>query len=264
MLNNVFLNNFSIPKYKANSKQNLSFAGKSFVQLKLLDETFLVPKAVANVRRSVKCAFTEDNDNCFCSNSVNLKDNIFIGISHFLRYLNKKYEINIGKTINNPKTKEKTYSVNKAKKHNNNIELDLSIFKSEMTKFWQVSKSTPLKLAFKMPEKEEDIFIVAYHPDFAGPKVIPATYKGRCSSNAFINEEFGAYSDYFEINSELLKNKLNPTCLSGAAIVNKKAELIGLQGKALIDSSNSMSTGKLFGIDIWTIRKYLKDNNISI
>ena len=252
MIGNITLNN-------CRNRQNLTFSGKSFVEVKLLGEKFLVPKKVADVRRSVKYVFAEDENSCYLSNAVNLKNKLFIGIAHFGDCFKKISELNIGK-INN--TKEADFSVNPVKKHIKNKKLDLSIFNIEMPEKWQIAKSTPIKIAEKPPKAGETVYVVGYHPDFKGPKTIPATYKGLSKSNISANDEYGASSEYFEITSDVLKNRINPTCLSGAAIVNNNGELIGIQKKGMTDYGKS--DGSFFGISIDTVKKYLKEVNISV
>ena len=249
MVGNISLNN-----------QSPSFAGKKFVQMKLLNETFLVPKAVANVRSSVKYVFVEDTNNCYMSNAVNLRDRMFIGIAHFWDCLKKVSEISIGKITCN-KNGENSCSVNTVKKNLKNKRLDLGLFDVEMPKKWQIAKSKPVKIGRNLPKVGEDIYIVGYHPEFIGPKVIPAKYRGLCRSSIANNDEYGASASYFEIVSDILKDKMNPSCLSGAAIVNKGGELIGIQGKAVLDNDNS--NGILFGISLDTVKKYFKEVNIS-
>lgn len=251
MIGNITLNNYK-------NRQNPSFTGKKFVQMKLFDETFLVPKAVADIRRSVKYVFAEDENSCYLSNAVNLKNKLFIGIAHFGDCFKKISELNIGK-INN---KEAGFSINPAKKHIKNKKLDLSIFNIEMPEKWQIAKSTPVKIAEKPPKIGEAIYIVSYHPDFKGPKTIPATYKGLSKSNIAANDEYGASAEYFEITSDILKNRINPMCLSGAAIINNNGELIGIQKKGMTDFGKS--DGSFFGISIDTVKKYLKEVNISV
>ena len=256
IINKIAFNNYQ-------NRQAPAFSGKSFVQMKLFDETFLVPKAVEKVRRSVKFSFAEDAKNTYCSNAVCLKHNIFLGISHFWKHFKKIDELSIGK-INRGKGNQSSCSVNAVTKHKKNNNWDLGIFNVEIPKKWQIAKSNPVKLADRLPAKGEDVYVVAYHPDLTGPKVIPAKYTGTCRSSAFIDEEFGASSSYFEINSDILKNHINTEGLSGCAIVNRKGELIGIQGKGTVESSTNMSTGKLFGIDIHTIKRYLKEINLSV
>jgi len=256
IINNINFNNYQ-------NRQNLSFSGKNFAQLKLFDETFLVPKAVEKVRRSVKFSFAEDTKNTYCSNAICLKDNIFLGISHFWKHFKKIDELSIGK-INRGKGNQSSCSVNAVTKHKKNNNWDLGIFNVEIPKKWQIAKSNPVKLADRLPVTGEDVYLVAHHPEFIGPKVIPAKYTGLCKSGAFIDEEFGASSSYFEVNSSILKDNLHTENLSGCAIVNKKGELIGIQGKGTVESSNNISTGKLFGIDIHTIKRYLKEINLSV
>ena len=256
MINNITFNNYQ-------NRQNPSFLGKSFVQMKLFDETFLVPKAVEKIRRSDKFSLAEDANNTYCSNAVCMKDNIFLGISHFWKHFKKIEELSIGK-INKGKGNQSSCSVNAVSKHRKNNNWDLGIFNVEIPKKWQIAKSSPVKLADRLPSTGEDIYIVAYHPDLTGPKVIPAKYTGSCKPSSFVDEEFGASSSYFQINSDILKNNLNTEGLSGCAIVNKKGELIGIQGKGTVNSSTNMSTGNLFGISIDTVKRYLKEVNISI
>jgi len=256
MIGNITFNNYK----NIQNKQNPTFSGKSFVRVKLFDETFLVPKAVANVRRSVKYVFAEDNNNCYMSNAVNLRDKMFLGIAHFYDCLKKVSEITIGKIYKNKK--ETNCSVNIVKKNIKNKKLDLGIFNIEVPKKGQFAKSTPIKIAEAPPQKGETVYIVGYHSDFKEPKTIPATYKGLSKTSIANNEEYGASAEYLEITSDILKNRVNPTCLSGAAIVNKKGELIGIQGKGML--TYGKSDGTLFGISIDTVKKYFKEVNISI
>lgn len=262
MINNIVLNNYSSYKNTQN-KQNHSFSGKSFVRMNCLGEKYLVPKPVADVRRSVKLSFAEDANNTYCSNAICLKDNIFLGIAHFWKHFKKIDEINIGK-IYKEKGNQSSCSVNVVTKHKKNNNWDLGIFNVAIPKQLQFAKSNPVKLADRLPVTGEDVYIIAYHPNLTGSKVIPAKYTGPCKPSSFIDEEFGASSSYFEMNSDILKNHINSEGLSGCAIVNKKGELIGIQGKGTIDSSNNMSTGKLFGISIDTIKRYLKEINLSV
>lgn len=239
MLGNI--NNFSYTNYQ--NRENLTFSGKSFVQMNLLGEKYLVPRSVADVRRSVKTVFAKDKFNeKFISiiNAINFENNLFLGVAHLFDGIKEVSSVTIGKIYNKGKK-----LVNKVEQHIEFKKFDLGMFKIEMPKDFIFAKSNPIKLADKLPQKGETVYIVGYHKEYKGPKAIPASYgrlinPRRCSISPAAN--------CFKITSDFLKGRLNPHGLSGAAVVNKEGKLIGILTDAKFNRKNKKSNGTFYAI----------------
>ena len=238
IINNINFNNYQ-------NKQNPCFFGKSSVQINCLGEKYLVPRKVADVRRSVKCAFAKDKfDEGIVSvtNAVKIENNLFLGVAHLFEGIKEVSLVAIGK-LNNKGNRLS----NLVSQHIEKNEIDFSLSKVEMEKGCTVAKSNPVKFTQKMPKTGETVYIVGYHMDFKGPKAIPVKYEGFVSSK---NGGISRKANCIKIKSDFLKDKVNPHGLSGAAVVNNDGELIGVLTVAGFHRKNKLSNGNFYGISV--------------
>lgn len=257
MINNISANNFSYINFK---KQIPSFSGKSFVQMKLCGDKYLVPRAVADVRRCVKQSFFEESYvGTHTINVVNILKDTFLGVAHFFdNIIDKTSPAAIGK-----KTNKGEYAGNEICNHKTDKIMDLAIFQTEIGKEdIPISRSNPIRFAQKPPQKGEVIYLVSRHNSFKGPKVFPCLYHGKLNSDLIKDNKGSTIAHY--IYSDILHNKINPQGLSGSAVVNKNGELIGIQSVAEIYTGDSKSTGVMSFIGLEDIKSFLKEHNITI
>lgn len=255
MINNISANNFSYLDLK---RQNPAFTGKKFVQMNLYGDKYLVPRAVADARKCIKQSFLEVSSvDLFSANAVNIKDNIFLGVAHFLDAMKTLSLIAIGKITN-----KKEYIANEVSKFTTDNSLDLAAFFAKIKNQKSIAKSTPIKLAEKLPQKGETVYIIGYHGSYSGPKAIPAIFATECAPNAFKGQKYGELANSFKVHAFVLKNRINPVGLSGAAVVNAKGELIGIQKASNFSESTDLFTGEIFCTSIDTIKSFLTENKI--
>lgn len=258
MINNISSNNFSYTNYK--NRENLSFSGKKFVQMKFLGEKYLVPKAVADVRRCVKQSFLKDpHTGIHTINVVNIMKDVFLGVAHlFDNLIDKTSPSAIGK-----KTNKGEYIGNEIYNHKTDKIKDLAIFQTKIGDGdIPISRSTQIIFSKKLPQKGELIYLISRHISFKGPKVIPCLYHGKLNPD-LVKDAKGRTVAHF-IYSDILHKKINPQGLSGSAVVNKNGELIGLQSVAEIYARDSKSTGVMSFIGLEDIKSFLKEQNITI
>lgn len=247
--------NSNIFSYQNCKRQSPTFTGKKFVQMKLYGDKYLVPRAVADVRKCVKQSFLEISDvDLFSANAVNIKDNIFVGVAHFLDEMKTLSLIAIGKITN-----KKEYLANEVYKHTSNESLDLAAFYAKIKNRKSIAKSSPIKFAEKLPQKGETVYIVGYHGSYSGPKAIPAIFATENISNLFQGQKYGSAAQSFKAHAFILKDKINPIGLSGAAVVNEKGELIGIQKAANVNERTDLCTGEIFCTSIDTIKSFLEE-----
>jgi len=227
------------------NRQTPSFSGKSFVQMNCLCEKYLVPRKVADVRRSVKCAFAKDKfveGRISVANAINVENNLFLGIAHLFEGIKEVSLVAIGKFNNKGKRVSNLVS-----QHIEKNEIDFSLLKVEMEKGCTVAKSNPVKFTQNAPKRGETVYIVGYHMDFKGPKAIPVKYEGFVSSK---NGGISCKANCIKVESDFLKDKVNPHGLSGAAVVNKDGELVGVLTVAGFHRKNKLSNGSFYGISV--------------
>jgi len=236
-----------------------AFSGKKFVQMNLHGEKYLVPKAAADTRRCVKqTVFHKSTDSIWVANAVNLKNNIFLGVAHILDDFTQNIaSLGVGKNCN-----REIFMLNQVDKFKPKSNLDLALFEVnqiEREKFF--AQSNPIKVAEKMPELNEDVYISAYHNSYNGPKIIPAKFLGECSQNVFQRFKLGREAKPYEAYSQVIDDKINPSTLSGGSIINANGELIGIQKAAYIKQNNK-SNGNIYFIGIEDIKTFLREHNV--
>ncbi len=250
------------PQNKTGDVVELRFAGKKAfietVEVSFLDTNFSVPRAVFEAKESVKTMLTQEPDGFYAiTNAIAVADELFLTVAHGINE-----DVEDEKYIGNKVTDGDNYAIDEAMIMDRSNTRDMAVMAvaKENSEF---SIGPALTFARRWyPNQGDELFIVAGHSDMSGTQIIPATFTSRKADFNTLNPKHAKMASlFYELSAPILAEKeVQPTSLSGGAVVNTQGELVGMLVRAESNASTDTASGRLFFIPIHTLRQYLVSN----